>query len=93
MEHSAKFDLVKGYYDAGKWSKKAVRNAVGSRRKSMRKSSEIHTPPEYQLDNYLYKLEREGRIVIRRDQLEELADDFIRPPFLVVPEETPEEEL
>lgn len=28
MEHSAKFDLVKGYYDAGKWSKKAVRNAV-----------------------------------------------------------------
>ena len=49
--------------------------------------------PEYQLDNYLYKLEREGRIVIRRDQLEELADDFIRPPFLIVPEETPEEEL
>lgn len=59
----------------------------------MRKSSEIHTPPEYQLDNYLYKLEREGRIVIRRDQLEELVDDFIRPPFLIVPEETPEEEL
>lgn len=28
MEHSAKFDLVKGYYDTGKWSKKAVRNAV-----------------------------------------------------------------
>lgn len=59
----------------------------------MRKSSESHTLPEYQLDNYLYKLEREGRIVIRRDQLEELADDFIRPPFLIVPEETPEEEL
>lgn len=25
---SPKFDLVKGYYDAGKWAKKAVRNAV-----------------------------------------------------------------
>jgi hypothetical protein len=49
--------------------------------------------PEYQLDNYLYKLEREGKIVIRRDQLEELADEFIRPPFLIVPDEIPEEEL
>lgn len=28
MEHSAKFELVKGYYDAGLWKKKAVRNAV-----------------------------------------------------------------
>lgn len=27
--HSPKFYLVKGYYDTGKWSKKAVRNAVG----------------------------------------------------------------
>ena len=26
--HSPKFDLVKGYYDSGKWAKKAVRNAV-----------------------------------------------------------------
>ena len=28
MEHSEKFELVKGYYDAGIWSKKAVKNAV-----------------------------------------------------------------
>lgn len=28
MEHSEKFDLVKHYYDIGKWSKKAVKNAV-----------------------------------------------------------------
>ena len=28
VEHSAKFELVKGYYDAGLWKKKAVRNAV-----------------------------------------------------------------
>lgn len=28
MEHSPKFELVKGYYDSGLWSKKAVRNAV-----------------------------------------------------------------
>lgn len=28
MEHSPKFDLVKGYYDSGMWGKKAVRNAV-----------------------------------------------------------------
>ena len=28
MEHSNKFELVKGYYDAGRWGKKAVRNAV-----------------------------------------------------------------
>jgi uncharacterized XkdX family phage protein len=27
-EHSEKFYLVKGYYDSGMWSKKAVRNAV-----------------------------------------------------------------
>ncbi len=27
-EHSEKFYVVKGYYDAGQWSKKAVRNAV-----------------------------------------------------------------
>jgi len=26
--HSPKFELVKGYYDSGKWSKKAVKNAV-----------------------------------------------------------------
>ena len=26
--HSPKFDLVKNYYDTGKWSKKAVKNAV-----------------------------------------------------------------
>ena len=28
MEHSEKFELVKGYYDEGRWKKKAVRNAV-----------------------------------------------------------------
>lgn len=28
MEHSEKFGLVKGYYDSGKWKKKAIRNAV-----------------------------------------------------------------
>lgn len=27
-EHSAKFELVKGYYDTGAWKKKAVKNAV-----------------------------------------------------------------
>lgn len=27
-KHSAKFELVKGYYDDGIWKKKAVRNAV-----------------------------------------------------------------
>ena len=27
-EHSAKFDLVKGYFESGLWRKKAVRNAV-----------------------------------------------------------------
>ncbi|MBQ6403851.1 MAG: XkdX family protein [Oscillospiraceae bacterium] len=26
--HSPKFELVKEYYDAGRWKKKAVRNAV-----------------------------------------------------------------
>ena len=26
---SAKYELVKGYYDAGLWSKDRVRNAVG----------------------------------------------------------------
>lgn len=28
MEHSKKFELVKGYYDAGRWNLKAVKNAV-----------------------------------------------------------------
>ena len=28
MEHSPKYELVKGYYDSGMWKKKAVRNAV-----------------------------------------------------------------
>ena len=28
MEHSPKFELVKNYYETGRWSKKAVRNAV-----------------------------------------------------------------
>lgn len=28
MEHSEKFNLVKEYYDEGRWKKKAVRNAV-----------------------------------------------------------------
>ena len=28
MEHSPKFELVKGYYDSGAWGKKAVKNAV-----------------------------------------------------------------
>lgn len=27
-EHSEKFELVKGYYEAGLWKKKAVKNAV-----------------------------------------------------------------
>lgn len=27
-EHSEKYELVKGYYDAGLWKKKAVKNAV-----------------------------------------------------------------
>jgi len=28
MGHSEKFNLVKEYYDEGRWKKKAVRNAV-----------------------------------------------------------------
>ena len=28
VEHSPKFELVKGYYDSGLWKKKAVRTAV-----------------------------------------------------------------
>lgn len=28
MEHSAKFEKVKNYYDTGLWSKTKVRNAV-----------------------------------------------------------------
>ena len=28
MEHSPKFELVKGYYESGFWKKKAVKNAV-----------------------------------------------------------------
>lgn len=28
VEHSPKYELVKSYYDAGLWKKKAVRNAV-----------------------------------------------------------------
>lgn len=31
VEHSQRFDLVKGYYDTGAWKKKAVRNAVVKR--------------------------------------------------------------
>lgn len=27
-EHSEKFDLVREYYESGRWKKKAVRNAV-----------------------------------------------------------------
>ena len=27
-EHSEKFEMVKSYYEAGRWKKKAVRNAV-----------------------------------------------------------------
>lgn len=43
---------------------------------------------EYQLDNYLYKLEREGKIkVIREDQLEEFAEDYIKPPIKIMAEE------
>ena len=30
VEHSPKFQLVKSYYDSGRWKKKAVRNAVTS---------------------------------------------------------------
>lgn len=29
MEHSAKFELVKSYYERGMWSESRVRNAVG----------------------------------------------------------------
>ena len=29
MEHSAKFELVKSYYEKGLWDKNRVRNAVG----------------------------------------------------------------
>jgi hypothetical protein len=29
MEHSQKFELVKKYYEAGRWTKKMVQNAVG----------------------------------------------------------------
>ena len=29
MEHSAKFEKVKGYFDAGLWTEEMVRNAVG----------------------------------------------------------------
>lgn len=29
MEHSAKFEKVKGYYDDGLWNKKMVMNAIG----------------------------------------------------------------
>lgn len=28
MEHSPKFEMVKGFYDKGLWNMKAVRNAV-----------------------------------------------------------------
>lgn len=28
MEHSAKYEKVKGYYDGGYWTQKMVRNAV-----------------------------------------------------------------
>ena len=27
-EHSEKYEMVKAYYDEGRWKKKAVRNAV-----------------------------------------------------------------
>lgn len=27
-EHSERFELVRGYYDSGRWKKKAVHNAV-----------------------------------------------------------------
>ena len=29
MEHSAKFEKIKGYYDAGFWTDEMVRNATG----------------------------------------------------------------
>ena len=29
MEHSAKYELVKSYYDRGLWSAERVRNAMG----------------------------------------------------------------
>lgn len=48
----------------------------------------LPSEPEYQLDNYLYKLEREGRIkVIKQDELERLADDYIRPPIAIMAED------
>lgn len=28
MEHSAKFEMIKQYYEAGFWKKRAVKNAV-----------------------------------------------------------------
>ncbi|MDD5021796.1 MAG: XkdX family protein [Endomicrobiaceae bacterium] len=39
MEHSAKFDKVKGYYDRGLWNKARVANAV---------VKEWITPAEYE---------------------------------------------
>lgn len=30
MEHSPKFEEIKGYYESGRWKKKAVRNAVSA---------------------------------------------------------------
>lgn len=29
MDHSAKFEKVKGYYDSGLWTESMVRNAIG----------------------------------------------------------------
>lgn len=29
MEHCQRFDLIKGYYDSGLWTKQRVRKAVG----------------------------------------------------------------
>lgn len=39
MEHSEKFELVKGYYEAGQWSKKAVWNVT---------AKQWITPAEYE---------------------------------------------
>lgn len=34
MEHSAKFEKVKGYYEAGLWNEKMVRNAAKNPKKN-----------------------------------------------------------
>ena len=44
-EHSEKFELVKGYYAAGLWGKKAVKNAVVKRWITAEEYTEITGEP------------------------------------------------